>query len=488
MSSSITGILSIASSAARAQQAAMQVVAQNVGNASTDGYSRQRVDLLASPPLVTPQGVFGTGVSVAGVTRARDGLLDTTFREQTANSSGASVHTDLLTGIQTIFNEPSDSGLAASLDAFWSSWSDLSNNPGDPSAQSVVRSRGTQVANLLNGYAQQLDSAQTNAAAQLTQSVSAFNQLTSQIGDLTQQITSIQSGGQQAPDLLDQRDRLLDQLSQIAPVRVFDGTNGSINVVLGGISVVNGPNAKALSLSGTADAPVLTVAGDSTPITQVGGTLGTLVNFLQHELPSVRTQLDTLTQGVVNGVNTIMRTGYTASGEALGNGNWDPSLGPTGSNVDFFDPAGTTAGSIRLSAAVQADSSVIAAGTTSTGDNSVALAIASLRDSSGAAALSARMGSAAFDAQIGLPPNMSFGDRYQSLVSELGSSVASAGRDASAYQTLAQQSNTRRQSVSGVSVDEELTRMMQYQQGYAAAAKIVQVANEMAQDILDMVR
>jgi flagellar hook-associated protein 1 len=485
--SSITGILSIASSAARAQQGAMQIVAQNVGNASTDGYSRQRVDLEATPPLVTPQGVFGTGVTIADVTRARDTLLDTTYRAQSADSSAASLHQDLLTGVQSIFNEPSDTGLAASLDAFWSSWSDLANNPSDPSAQSVVRARGTQVANLLNGYAQQLQSTQSNAAAQLTQSVQSFNQLTTQIADLNKQITSIESGGVQAPDLLDQRDRLLDQLSQLGSVRVFDGTNGSINVVLGGTTVVNGATAKTLAVSGSATAPQLTVGGDSTPLTQAGGSIGTLVTFLQTELPAVQTQLDGLAKGIVNGVNALHETGYTAAGDAIRVANGAPTVGANGSGIDFFDPAGVTAGTIKLSADVQNDSSVIASGTTSTGDNSVALAISALRDGTGVAALQAQMGSAAFDAQVGLPPNTSFGDSYQTLVTQLGSDVNAAGSDATAYQTLLQQTQTRRQSVSGVSLDEEMTRMMQYQQGYSAAAKVVQVANQMAQDILDMV-
>ncbi len=267
--SSLTSILSIASTAARAQQGAMQVVAQNVSNASTEGYSRQRAELSATPPLVTPQGVFGTGVTIADVTRARDTLLDATYREQSANSSAASLHQDLLTGVQSIFNEPSDTGLAASLDAFWSSWSDLSNTPGDPSAQSVVRARGGELANLLNTDARQLDSAQASAASQLDQNVQSFNQLARQIGDLNRQITASESGGHQAPDLLDQRDRLLDQLSQLAPVRVLNGTNGGVNVVLGGVSVVSGADARTLTLGGTPSAPVLTVSGDSTPLPPV---------------------------------------------------------------------------------------------------------------------------------------------------------------------------------------------------------------------------
>jgi flagellar hook-associated protein 1 len=486
--SSLSSILSIAASSARVQQSAMQVVAENVSNASTPGYSREQAQLTETPTMLTPQGAFGTGVTIANVTRVRDTLLDAAYRQQSANSSGAALSQQLLTQVQGVFNEPSDTGLSATMDAFWSSWSDLSNNPGNAASQTAVRAAGGQLANLLNGYSQQLDTLQANTASQLTQSVQSFNQLAQKVAVLNQQITSAEAGGQQAPTLLDQRDQLVDQMAQLAPIRAIPTANDGANIVIGGVAVVSDSTSHALTLSGSPAAPVLTVAGDSTPLSRIGGSLGTMVDFLQTELPSVRSSLDTLTQGIVNGVNAIHVTGYTASGDALGNANWNPALGPTGSNVDFFDPSGTTAGTIQLSAAVKADASVIAAGTTSTGDNSVALSIASLRDATGAAALATTMGAAAFNSQVGLPPNTSFGDSYNSLVSSVGSQVQAATNDATAYQTLAQNADTQRTSVSGVSLDEELTRLMQFQQAYAAAAKIVSTADTMAQDILNMVQ
>lgn len=485
--SSLSSILSIAASSARVQQSAMQVVAQNISNASTPGYSREEADLLETPPMMTPQGAFGTGVTIDDVTRVRDSLLDSTYRQQSANSSGATLSQQLLTQLQSVFNEPSDTGLSAAMDAFWSAWSDLSNNPGNPPSQTAVRAAGGQLVDLFNGYAKQLDGLQGTVASQLSQSVQSFNQLAQKVADLNQQITATEAGGQQAPTLLDQRDQLVDQMAQYAPVRVIPTANDGENIVIGGVAVVSGSTYHALTLSGSPAAPVLTVAGDSTPLTQIGGSLGTLVDFLQNELPSVNASLNTLAQGIVNGVNAIHVTGYTASGDALGNANWDPTAGPTGSNVDFFDPSGTTAATMQLSDAVKADASVIASGTTSTGDNSVALAISALRDSTGVNALSTRMGAAAFASQVGLPPNTSFDDSYNSLVSLVGTQVQSATNNATAYSTLAQNADTQRNSVSGVSLDKELTRLMQYQQAYAAAAKVVSTADAMAQDILDMV-
>src|ERR1043165_790293 len=123
--SSIASILSIARSAITAQQTATQVISQNISNATTEGYSRQRAELFASVPQVTTRGTIGTGVSVFGVTRACDTLLDQVFRQQSSGASGANIRSDTLGAVEQIFNEPSENGLAASLDAFWSSWSDL---------------------------------------------------------------------------------------------------------------------------------------------------------------------------------------------------------------------------------------------------------------------------------------------------------------------------------------------------------------------------
>jgi len=155
---SIGSIFNMARTAMNAQQTAVQIASQNISNAETDGYSRQRVDLAASTPTVFPWGSIGTGVTIAGVSRARDALLDATFRGDSASASAAQTTSDALSQIQGIFGEPSDNGLGASLDAFWSAWGDLANDPTNSAAKSVVRQTGSTVASTLNRFARQLDS------------------------------------------------------------------------------------------------------------------------------------------------------------------------------------------------------------------------------------------------------------------------------------------------------------------------------------------
>jgi flagellar hook-associated protein 1 len=154
---SIGSILNMARSGMKVQQAAVQVASQNISNAQTEGYSRQRVELATSLSTVYPWGTIGTGVEIKSITRARDAMLDATYRGDASAKSGAETTSAALTELQSIFNEPSDSGLSASLDAFWGTWSDLANDPTSGAAKAAARAAGDTVASTLNRFARQID-------------------------------------------------------------------------------------------------------------------------------------------------------------------------------------------------------------------------------------------------------------------------------------------------------------------------------------------
>ncbi len=191
-----------------------------------------------------------------------------------------------------------------------------------------------------------------------------------------------------------------------------------------------------------------------------------------------KSQLDALAQQLVQTVNTIHRTGWTAAGDALGGSNWDPATPPTGSNVDFFDPANISAANITLSAQVRADASYIAAGNVQngTGNTAITAQMAQLRT----------VPSIVKDGST--TQTIAFGEYYRDLTTKIGIATDDSDRSATIYETLANSANARRISESGVSTDEELISLVKYQQAYAAAAKVINAADEMAQVILDMVR
>lgn len=485
--SSFGSLLSIARNAITAHQVAIQTVSHNIANVETQGYSRQRAELVTATPQVFPFGSIGNGVGVDQIVRMRDQLLDASYRSGSGNREAYATRRDLLGEVEGVMGEPSATGLANTLDQFWNAWSDLSNNPGNAAAQGIVRQRGAQVAYTLNTYASRMDDVANRTRSQLSSSVDEVNLLTRQFASLNGQITSAEVSGQQAPDLRDTRDQIADRLSKIAGVRVEQQANGSVGVYLGGVMLVDANNARTLEVRAGTTLSV-GLKGDPDPLMGVSGTLGAMIDVVNVDIPAVRQRLDDFARGLVNGTNEYHASGWTAAGDALGNSNWVPANGPTGSRVNFFDAGFTSAGTMRLSAEVLADASVIASSDAQNapGNNTIALALAGLRDDSGMAALQTRMG-ANFATQIGFATGVSFGDHYATTVTNVGVEIASADGQFTVFDVLTQQADNRRSSVNGVSLDEELTLLMRHQQAYVAATRLVTVADEMAQAVLGMV-
>src|SRR5690606_16987561 len=133
-----------------------QVAAHNISNAGIEGYSRQRPLITTLDPLRLPWGSLGTGVTVADVTRIREAHHDVAVRQELANAAGFGLRRDILFQVESIFGEPSENGLAATLDQFWSAWSDLANSPANLSAKAQVRQRGMQIADTFHRLDRQL--------------------------------------------------------------------------------------------------------------------------------------------------------------------------------------------------------------------------------------------------------------------------------------------------------------------------------------------
>ena len=276
---SIGSILNTARQAMSAQQMAVQIASQNIANAKSDGYSRQRVELaVAATPTVFPYGSVGTGVGIKSITRARDTLLDATFRTDSAGSAAADTTSDALSQIQSVFGEPSDTGLSASLDAFWSSWSDLSSDPTNNSAKSVVREGRKQRRAHAESPSRRSSMRSTRTIAiAMNADVKQVNELSGQIADVNQRIVAAESGGQPANDLRDQRDLLVDQMTKIVGGQVVEHPNGSIAIYTGGRMIVDDTTVKQLQMN-DGQPPTVSTAGSTSAIQGIGGSLGAQID------------------------------------------------------------------------------------------------------------------------------------------------------------------------------------------------------------------
>ena len=475
---SLSSILNTARSGLLTSQRAVEVTSNNVANAQTEGYSRQRIETAASTPTRFPDGEFGAGVRVIGTTRARDQFLDAAYRRASSDASGGRVRAEALARMETVIGEPSDTGLGASLDAFYGAWSDFAARPNASGTAGAVQESGSRVAQQLNRTAQRLDELKVETRQRLQSSVDEVNSLAQAVADLNQQIVASESGGQSANTLRDARDLHLDRLVKLTGADVIEADNGSVGVLLGGLTLVDGNQVRPLAASMVGGVTEVTRASLTTRPVAIGGELGALRQLSVVEIPALQGDLDTLARGIVDSVNALHRQGATWSGTP-------PVATAAG---DFFasdatftpeaDPLRTARG-IRLDSAVAASSSAIAASVATAigpGDGSIALQLAGLRS----AAVN-------FTNADGSPRvSEAAGNFLQRVATNVAFATRSVSDRADVDEAMAVQSDTRRQSVAGVSVDEELVRLIKFQQSYAAAARLITTADGMMQTLLDM--
>lgn len=512
MSGTFVGILSVARSALRAQQYAIEVASQNIANAQTEGYTRTRAVLSPLPARHLPYGVIGTGVALTDVARVRDVLLDASYRREAASASLHEARAGVLTRVETLFAEPSDASLGAALDRFADAWSDLANSPASVPARQVAAQRGQQVAQWLNGADARLTQFQAGTYARLEEQVGRMNQLFRQIADLNGQIVPMESNGATASTLRDQRDRMLDELATMAGAEALENRDGSVNVIVAGQTMVDQTRVSVFNAPGLVNGTArLTLGLSNEPVVVRTGSVAGLLEAFNTDVPGLRAELDRIATALVHGVNRWHRTGHTPAGDAqnaVGEA-YDPATPAAlrGSRIDFFaSPAGTapgvtptvTARDIRLSDAVLADVNVVAAGrgawngtavVAQPGDNSIAVAIAGLRTAT-TFPDDTHAGTTDPPAQVGLPGlgGRSVADAWRSTVTTLGLGVSDATADQQAGDALRQQADQRRQAVSAVSIDEELIGLTKAQQSYQAAARVITVVQEMTADLMSLVR
>jgi flagellar hook-associated protein 1 FlgK len=412
-----------------ADQQAIDVTGQNITNANTEGYSRQRAILVTNEPMriaaLSPtngEGAqLGTGVGVAGYTRIRNTYLDAQYRTQNTALGAANTDVEELQQAQGAFDEPSSAGLSSQLSAFWSAWSELAVSPSEAAKVGVV-STATQLTDTLHQLDSQLQSIEGQAAAQYTAITGPSGQVSSdasQIAELNQQIKLSIQAHQQPNDLEDRRDLLIDKLSSLASVTVTKETDGTDTITFGNA-------AQPLVEKSTVHWPqALTAAA--------GGQLGALLDLSSPAgaLASYQTALNEVAELLSTSVNALHKA------------------------PPFFKGAGAAGLEVAVTAAeVQTSSSG------NPGGNNIAQEIADLRG--GAAE-----------------------QRYSALVEQIGAGVQNAQQSQTTAQAVVTTLSNQRQAVSGVSLDEEMTNLVTFQRGYQASARALTMMDEMLDTLIN---
>jgi flagellar hook-associated protein 1 len=451
----LNSILDMARRALSAQQVAMGVTSHNIANASTDGYSRQRVDFSTTPPESITRGLLGTGVMISHIGRLRDGFIDREVRSTNAGYGASTAKYSILSQVEALVNEPSDSSIGSLLGKFFNSFHDLANHPEESSARNSVVQNGQILVSTINTLDKNLGQLRSDIVADATTKVNRINQLTDELAQLDVKIIDSTVRGQDPSDMKDQRDLKLDELSKLANITVSEDNTGSMTVSIGGSVVMTRNGNIPLAVSMASGSLQVVSKQSSDPVNVTGGEVGGMLEIANVKIPDYQNRLDTLASTLITRVNQVHSAGY-----GLGT--------PPTTGTAFF--TGTDAGTISVNAAVAANVNLIAASSDGTsGSNGVALQLAGVQNES-------LLGGG----------TQTLDQYFAGMVSDIGSAVNSSTTTAKTQELVLQQLESQRQSVSGVSLDEEMTNMIQFQRAFDAASKIVRTIDEMYQTVINM--
>jgi flagellar hook-associated protein 1 FlgK len=457
------GILNTGKEALLTQKRALEVTGHNIANVNTPGFSRQRVELETKDPISSQAGQIGTGVRAKEIKRIYDRFLGIQICFETQTLGRWESQKEALEKVEMIFDESSGYGLNQAMSEFWNAWQDLANNPAGQAERVSLIAKSETLVTTFNKIHSDLKQLQKTIDISIRGTIEEINLIADQIADLNQKITQAEVGPQNANDYRDKRDLLLKQLSSMIDINSFEGKDGRVTVLVGGgRPLVENNSSWHLSTksnaSGLQDIVWINSDGSSVNITGniSGGKLKGWLEARDVVIPEYVERVDILAQSIISEVNNLHSNGF-----GLG--------GSTGNS--FF--TGESASDMAVNQDIDDDINKIAAAANLDGlpgDNSNAIAIANLQNE-----LKMNDNTATFD------------DYYNSLVSDIGNEMQKAAINFDHQSTIITQLNNHRESISGVSLDEEMINLVKFQHAYEAATKLISTLDELLNTVINMV-
>jgi flagellar hook-associated protein 1 FlgK len=453
MSSTFGGI-SNALSSLYAQRRGLDVTGQNIANANTEGYTRQRVVMESvsgtiQPAMWAKTDGLGNGVAVTDVERIRSSFYENRGRTEHAQDSYLTNQASAYNSIEDVFAEPSDTALQAQMQDMWSSWSDVANNPDEPAARSALLEKSATVADTMRASHEALGNQWSTTRTQLDAYATEVNTTSATIAQLNDTIVRANATGLPVNELEDQRDLHIMHLAELAGATAAKRDNGAVDVYLGGSSLVSGTIARKIEVSGAtrmedqaADPMKLRWTDTQTAVT-AGGTMGSMSDTMTAIIPNLSVKLDAVAANLAAKVNAQHAAGFGTDGST---------------GLDFF--TGTTAATI---------------GVAITNPDQVAVSSAPGTLDAGNAELLADI-STAVDG-----PDKD----YQRMIADLGVASQTSGRRADIQSNVTMQVDAARESEAGVNLDEEMTNLLTFQRSYEAASRVMTTIDSMLDQLIN---
>lgn len=467
---SINQILEIGRRSLRTFRSGLNTVSQNLANAESEGYHRRRITLSSAATdargvIIPPPGETDrlAGVDVGNFERLRDRVFTSMMREAQTGFGAGEEEARLLDGVEGVFASGTDGSLTNTLSEFWNAWSDVADNPTDIGTREALLRRSEGLASTFNRIDDDLNRLRGEAVGELERGVDDINEKLNRIAELNQRIRHAENSGSPNYSAADERDQLVREVAEYVPVKVLEDQQDGYQVSVNGMMVVQGTEVVELEVQDSATPPnppdklVYFEGTNKTfqPATsdRKDGKIGAWLRTINDTMRDVKDDVDTLVDDIVTQVNTLHTAGYDLNGNPGG---------------DFFDAGGTTAGTMAMDAAMT-DPELIAAAaedpanpgnSDGPGNSDQALAIFDLREDIENEAIR--------------------------IVSDVGNRLDEAQKTASAQSGVLAQTEAMERGTSAVSIDEELTKMIEYQQSFTASSRVVQTAQEMMDTLLAM--
>jgi flagellar hook-associated protein 1 FlgK len=457
----ITSLMDIAQQALMADQEGLNITSNNVANQNTAGYTREVVNFQSLDAVTLSGSTFGSGVS-ASATSQRDRVLEQQVQQQTQAQAQSGALQTAFQQVENMFSvsatttDASSTTLGTDLNSFFSALSSLTSKPSDTATRQSVLAAATALTGDFNSAANQLSQQTSSLNQQVTSDVGQVNSLTSTIATLNAQIISL-SPNADAGTLEDQRQLAITQLSALVGLdQISTPQNGITLTTSSGAVLVSGSQSFALSTTqiGGVTNILAGVGGQNVTTNLTGGELGGVLQARDQELPSYASALDSLAYAIGTQVNQQNEQGID------GNGN---------SGAALFTLPTSQSGAAAAIQVVTTDPQAVAAAGTGEGSagNTNATALANLSSAS-------------------IVNGQTATSFLASLFSQIGNAASAATTNNTAQQATLTQLTTQRDSLSGVSLDEEAANLTQYQRSYQAAAQVFSIANSIMASALNL--
>ncbi len=540
--------LHIGLSALQAQKKSIETTGHNIANANNEDFSRQKAVQTTKQPNLLPGSDFqkGSGVKVADIERIQDEFINQQVREESQEAGYWNQIQQGMERVESILNEPSDSGLQSAFDSFWNSLQDLNTNPSDTATRAAVKNQGMVLTKAFRNINEQMADYKRSLNGDVDKTVNEINSIADRISKYNKQITTALASNNKPNDLLDKREALFNELNELVSVKGSKDKIGNLNITVDGKKLVSKFDTNTLKTQkhGTyEDKIVANLNGNEVEVNPQGGELKGIMEVRDTEIPNYLDKVDDMAKGLEKQFNKKHSNGFDLNGDTGNdffqiNNSYDRASRGIEVHSDikadgginkiaagnFSEDPDVASAAIKNSANIDSSKyykAKISEGTTHDFDYEIVNTDTDTVVDSGSinkgneVDLSASEGfeltiNKTGETNINFNKNPGNGnnasslaeainqdkvlngttitDNYQALISTVGVNAQRADQMKSSQQDLVKQLGNIKESVSGVSLDEEMANMVKYQQGYNAAAKLITKTDEMLQTLMGMVR